>query len=270
VRDVDDALDTDGGLSIQVTVKMDVRERVMAVERMFANCFDASGMYISEPFGEEEELWILKADVSGGVNSAGNTCMSVYIEPVKNEVEVRMGTQWRRVITGVTVKLVHGNKMNIASKIFTGSFIFSEGSEVCGWASFVASDSLVEAIEGYSLFVSITIDPKANVEHLTAPLIETVVESKGLEEEMESLRETIAVVSKENREAKRALQMAEGVYKYSETLKGELERSHAQIDEWKKIVSDLKAEVFLHNGVLISRLLYRKKPLSVKWGWSRI
>lgn len=234
-------LDENGALNFQFSVSLYERDTLQLVEHLFEKCFEESESMIAT-FGSKDSCWKCTATPYGGVDENGQDFISVFVEPVKNEVERQMGGRWLRLLTGVSVKLLQGQTL-VKSKIFTGSFIFSDSGEKCGWSLFAPSLVLDGPLNSYALLVSVTIDPSANLGHLSSPLYETIQDSSELEKRYIHLKERHRDLKTELRESKKRQAILEGTEKYNETLKSELDKSLSQIDIWKSHVTDLKSQI---------------------------
>jgi len=252
-EDVLNSLESDGSLNILISVGMYNRIGVEVIEHVFSNCFSSpreNSTYKLPNFGRADNQWQVIPSLDGGSDSSGSKCMSIYLKPVKNKVEMQMGSNWRRIITGVTIKLLQGDdSVLLASKIFTGSFIFSdmEKHDVCGWPLFVTTDSILFPLETYTISVSILIDPKANADHFIDPYAKSLAFASSrlhdLHTDYSSISKDLKITKDNLSEVMQQVKNLRNVEESNVSLKLDLEKAHRQIADWRNIVETMKVEI---------------------------
>lgn len=245
-QDVGNLLESDGSLNFQISVGFYQRVNLDIVNHVFHSCFSNVGpdsSYVLPAFGLVDNLWQILTCMDGGRDGAGNQCMSVYLKPIKSKLEIAMGPSWKRVITGVTIKLLQGSQgALVASKIFTGSFVFSdeEKHDLCGWPLFVTSDSIVGPLQDYTLTVSVLIDSKANTDHFIEPFSRSLLASWSTVSQLKEENSKLQASFQDNIKQLKSLRNVE---EFNAALKTELEKAQQQSGDWAKIVDDMKEEV---------------------------
>ncbi|KAJ3212663.1 hypothetical protein HK099_007681, partial [Clydaea vesicula] len=269
IEDVYSAIETDETLHFQISVVVEDEIKINTMEQHFPNPFigvnllEVNSCFTLPVFGSEDQKWqLLIYPDGGGVDEYGSKISSIYLKPIKNTLEVAMKENWLRILTGLTVKIYRGEQFFlIASKIFTGSFIFKyefnetnpDFSLLCGWSAFVSLDELLFTEEQYYISVSIVTDDKANSDHYFYPLCNSIknlaTTSASLLTERETLNSKLQKALSEKIDAINEKSKFEKEVSRLEAINSillqQLEEIKVKVLEWEEIVEETKKEVIV-------------------------
>ncbi|KAJ3380752.1 Importin-11 [Lobulomyces angularis] len=168
-EDLLEVLDYDGSLNFRVSVSQTDIVEIYQLDHFYEGkaFFAVRDSFLLPKFGPKDSQWELEV-----TTNEDDSFLSIYLLPVKSEIENELGGLFRRVVTTVDVKFFAGQERSalVGNKIFTGSFVFSEEENLkLGWKNFVSSDKILNPLDTYSISVSITVDPKFNQNHQYFP-----------------------------------------------------------------------------------------------------